>query len=196
MTSTRNVYLDCEFLRGDLTNSGLVSLALTDDEDRSYYAVNAEMEYGLVMADEWMRANVWPFLPKTATHALDREHKDCRKLRQIRHDLEGYFQLTDEKVHLYAYYGAQDVVRLHGLWDGNWEEMPKAIPRWFFDLKALAVQAGDPVLPEQASGAHHPLEDARHNRTMHRFLRSLAHRCVNCDGVNPGECLYNPDRLA
>lgn len=167
---TRNVYLDTEFLRGDLSPSGLVSIALTDDQGRDYYAVNAEMDYGSVMADDWMRANVWPFLPKTATHALDREHKDCRKLRQIRNDLTDYFQITDGPVHLYAYYGTQDVVRLHSLWDGNWDDMPGAIPRWFFDLKALAVQAGDPELPRQASGAHHPLEDARHNRTVHHFL--------------------------
>jgi hypothetical protein len=171
--TVRNVYLDTEFLGWDLAPSGLVSIALTDDEDRTYYAVNADMDYGPVMANEWMRANVWPFLPKTATHALDREHKDCRKLRQIRTDLAAYFQLTNEPVHLYAYYGAQDVVRLHGLWDGNWDDMPKAIPRWFFDLKALAVQVGDPQLPEQEAGAHHPLEDARHNRTMHQFLLNL-----------------------
>lgn len=168
--NVRNVYLDTEFLRWDLSPSGLVSIALTDDQDRTYYAVNRDMDYGLVMANDWMRENVWPFLPKTATHALDREHKDCRKLRQIRVDLAQYFALTGQPVHLYAYYGAQDVVRLHGLWDGNWDEMPKPIPRWFFDLKALAVQAGNPELPEQASGAHHPLEDARHNRATHRFL--------------------------
>lgn len=194
--SIRNVYLDCEFLRGDLSNSGLVSLALTDGEDRTYYAVNSEMEYGLVMADEWMRANVWPLLPRTATHALDREHGDVKKLRRIRVDVAQYFRLTDQTVHLYAYYGAQDVVRLHGLWDGNWDEMPDEVPRWFFDLKALAVQAGNPELPKQASGAHHPLEDARHNRAMHHFLKAVTHRCVNCDGVKPEKCLYNPDRDA
>lgn len=41
----RNVYLDTEFLRGDLSPSGLVPVALTDDQGRDYYAVNADMDY-------------------------------------------------------------------------------------------------------------------------------------------------------
>lgn len=184
--SIRNVYLDCEFLRADLSNRGLASIALTDDDGVDYYAVNLGCDWQSLVWDDWMRANVVPSLPlrfplgrdeNPGVWMWDDEHPDRQALKApivIRDEIASYFADTDaETTHLYAYYGAQDVVRLHGLWDGDWGRMPDAVPCWFFDLKALAVQAGDPELPQQETGAHHPLEDARHNRTIHQFLTNL-----------------------
>lgn len=48
---------------------------------------------------------------------------------------------------LYAYYGGQDICRVHCLWDNDWALMPDQIPRWFVELQALVVQAGRPELP-------------------------------------------------
>ncbi|MGW1029362.1 hypothetical protein ACWD4J_37750 [Streptomyces sp. NPDC002577] len=47
------------------------------------------------------------------------------------------------------------------------------IPTWFFDLKALAAKTGNHELPEQATGAHHPVEDVRHKRAMYQYLLIL-----------------------
>ena len=183
----RNVYLDCEFLTDDPTTSGLVSIALTDDQGVEYYAVNRGCDWHSLVQHGWMRANVVPSLPlrfplgrdeNPGVWMWDDEHPDRRALKwpaRIRDDIADYFADTDAATtHLYAYYGGQDICRLHSLWDNDWSAMPGAVPCWFFDLKALAVQAGDPVLPEQAGGEHNALEDARHNRTMHQFLTNLA----------------------
>ncbi|MFJ2202429.1 hypothetical protein [Streptomyces violaceusniger] len=182
----RNVYLDCEFLPADPSTDGLVSIALTDDQGVDYYAVNRDCDWHSLVWHDWMRANVVPSMPvrfpmgreeNPGVWMWDDEHPDRQALQMpevIRDDIGDYFADSDaERTHLYAYYGGQDICRLHSLWDNDWAVMPKPVPRWFFDLKALAVQVGDPVLPEQARGEHNALEDARHNRVVHQFLVSL-----------------------
>lgn len=174
----RNVYLDCEFLTADPSTRGLVSIALTDDQGVDYYAVNHDMDDVAVRSVPWMVENVWPSLPHGGADGypqlLNWTHPSVKYPETIRDDIAAYFADSDaETTHLYAYYGGQDICRLHSLWGNDWSAMPKAVPCWFFDLKALAVQAGSPVLPEQAHGAHNALEDARHNRTVHQFLTTL-----------------------
>lgn len=176
-TEPRNVYLDTEFLTADPTTKGLVALGLTDGEGRDYYAVNANMDAYRVYMHRWMRDNVWPYLPTFGgTHyRLDYSHPDVKPLDQIAEEVAAYFDLDEGREnHLYAYYGAQDAFRLHSLWGHDWEVMPRTVPRWFFDLKALAVAAGRPEMPEQETGAHQALDDARYNRTMHQHLLTLA----------------------
>lgn len=174
MAAVRNVYLDCEFLPAVPTLDGLVSIALTDDEGRDYYAVNYDMDADAVCAVPWMVANVWPYLPLSVDGGLLYGHPDVKRPLVIRDQVADYFADTDaDTTHLYAYYGGQDICRLHSLWDNNWAAMPKQVPTWFFDLKALAVQAGKPELPKMAGGEHHALADARHNRAVHQFLLSL-----------------------
>ena len=41
-----------------------------------------------------------------------------------------------------------------------------------------------------------PHYDRGRARVQPRIDKAAAHRCVNCDGVNPQKCLYNPDRVA
>ncbi|WNI16636.1 3'-5' exoribonuclease [Actinacidiphila sp. ITFR-21] len=171
-TSTiRHVYIDTEFLRHNLTSRGLVSLALTDDDGTDYYAVNRGMDTTAVHADPWMRENVWPYLPLNPRGVLDLHGTEVRPYPTIRDEVSAYFaDTTAATTYLYANHGAQDIVRLHGLWDHDWAVMPTMIPRWFYDTKGLAAAAGNPELPAMEHGAHHPLEDARHNRTVRLFL--------------------------
>ena len=199
MTATpkvRNVYLDTEFLPADPTLRGFVSIGLTDDQGHGYYAVNRGMDVAALLAVPWMVDNVWSSLP-TSGRELDYAHHDVHSATAIASGVADYFAATNAEVtHLWAWYGAQDICRLHSLWDNDWSRMPGQIPQWFNELETLRWQAGNPEMPEQPSGLHNALEDARHNRTMHRFLKAAAHRCVNCDGVNPQTCLYNPERAA
>ncbi|MFF1284340.1 hypothetical protein ACFVY4_26810 [Streptomyces sp. NPDC058299] len=173
-TDPRRVYLDTEFLITQPCTTGLVALALTDEDGNDYCAVNAEMDTFHVYSHPWMQEHVWPHLPTLPgmPHRLDYTHPDVKPLAQIADEVAAYFS-TGRDTHLYAYYGAHDLFRLHSLWGHNWQVMPRQIPRWHFDLRALQEQAGNPDLPEQDSGAHHPLEDARHNRRMHEHLLSL-----------------------
>lgn len=174
-TSIRHVYLDTEFLRNDLTQRGLVSLALTDDDNTDYYAVNWEMDGDAVHEDPWMRDNVWPYLPLGADDDVDWKHPDVRHYSTISDQVAAYFaNTTATETRLYARNGAQDIVRLHGLWDHDWSVMPEAIPRWFTDVYQLITAAGNPDgIPEESANAHHPLEDARHNRAVRQYLANL-----------------------
>ncbi|WP_399559376.1 hypothetical protein [Streptomyces chartreusis] len=180
----RNVYLDCEFLRSDPELSGLYSIALTDDNGIDYYACNKDGRPFQLAYEEWMLDNVVPYLPMqiyrdltggVSTVHWDERHPDYGMVKpavQIRDEIAAYFENTDaDQTHLYAYYGGQDIFRLHSLWGHDWSVMPDAVPCWFYDLKGLAVQRGNPRLPEQQEGAHNALEDARWNREVHRFLQ-------------------------
>lgn len=176
----RNVYLDCEFLPAVTATRGLVSIGLTDDQGVDYYAVNGDMDAAAVMAVPWMVNNVWPFLPRFTPDIdghrgfLDRDDPAVRPLDTIRREVAAYFQQTDAtETRLWAYYGGQDIGRLHSLWDNDWSAMPEQIPRWFSELQALVVDAGRPPLPVQDAGEHHALADARYNRKMHEYLLSL-----------------------
>ncbi|GAA2770542.1 hypothetical protein XF35_40320 [Streptomyces platensis subsp. clarensis] len=179
--TVRSVYLDTEFLPADPTNRGLVSIGLTDDQGRSYYAVNRDMDVAAVLAVPWMVNNVVRFLPlnrgadgEGSAQDLDWEHNDMKSLETIRKEVAQYFADTDaSETRLYAYYGGQDIGRLHMLWDNNWALMPEFIPQWFTELQALIVDAGNPRLPEQPAGAHHALADAEHNRRIHEHLMAL-----------------------
>jgi hypothetical protein len=189
--TTRFVYLDCEFLPADPTTRGLVSIGLTDDQGVDYYAVNADMDTTAVLAVPWMVNNVWPYLPRTMPGVpghrglLDYDDQAVRPLETIRRDIAAYFARTDAaETRLYAYYGGQDICRLHSLWDNDWQVMPEAIPRWFTELEALIVEAGRPPLPTQKDGEHHALADARYNRQLHEFVSRKKRR--GAFSITPG----------
>jgi hypothetical protein len=179
--AVRHVYLDTEFLPIDPTNRGLVSIGLTDGQGRSYYAVNRDMDVEALLSAPWMVNNVVPHLPVEKEPdsggwigMLDFDHPDMKPLQTIRDEVTAYFAGTEaSETRLYAYYGGQDIGRLHMLWDNDWARMPAFIPQWFTELQALIVDAGNPRLPEQPKGLHHALADAEHNRRIHERLMSL-----------------------
>ena len=81
----RNVYLDCEFMPGDLTETGLISIGITSDGD-GYYAVNSGMKTAPIRASKWMMENVWPHIPSTRRFILDRSHKAVKDYDTIREE--------------------------------------------------------------------------------------------------------------
>ncbi|MEW2393132.1 hypothetical protein AB0933_32705 [Streptomyces venezuelae] len=177
MTTTRFVYLDCEFLPADPTTAGLVSIGLTDDRGVDYYAVNADMDLKALQAVPWMVNNVWPYLPRIVLGGdddrgiLNTDDPAVQHLDAIRAGITAYFNNTHaSETRLYAYYGGQDIGRLHSLWDNDWAAMPEQIPRWFTELESLIVDAGRPPLPTQEDGEHHALADARYNRQLHEAV--------------------------
>lgn len=185
----RHVYLDTEFLRSDPHLSGLYSIALTDDQGVDYYACNQQGRPFQLSAEEWMLENVVPHMPmfidrdlqgRPSTVHWDDRHPDYHLVKpaeRIRNEIAEYFENTDADVtHLYAYFGGQDIFRLHSFWEHDWQAMPDAVPRWFYDLKGIAVQRGNLRLPEQGEGQHNALADARWNRDVHRFLLRATRR--------------------
>lgn len=189
----RCAYVDFEFLRDLWAPAGLVSIGLTDDEGRDYYAVNADCAIRAVYREQWMRENVWQFLPHAPARPglrhrlaarrlwpaspllLDRRDPAVKPLAEIRREVTAWFELAGQRRnHLYVHYGSQDVCRLHSLYGHDWHGMPRAVPTWAFELRALREQAGQPDMPRQASDQHHALADAQHARVQHEFLLGLA----------------------
>lgn len=172
-TSASDVDLDCEFLPGDLTPAGLVSIGLTAGPGRSLYAVNAEMDFAEVLGNPFMREHVWPHLPLTADGFLIYNHPDVCSHAEIRQRVEAFFTELGEDTTLWVYCGAQDVVRLHTLWGNDWSVMPETIPQWADDLARLRRLAGGAKLPPHTGRPHHALDDAEHQRRARTFLRGL-----------------------
>jgi len=157
-------FYDCEFIEDGLTID-LVSIGVVDEYGREFYAVSTEFDPG--KAIPWVRENVLKQLPSPSDKAW-------RSRARIREDL--YEFLTEplrgrpqETLELWAWYGAYDHVTLCQLW-GAMPDLPRAIPRFTFELRQLWEQHGRPPLPAAASARHDALADARHNLARYRAL--------------------------
>jgi hypothetical protein len=176
------VSLDTEFIAPNLSSTGTLSIGLATEE-HSIYAVNADMDVTMegLNADskEWMRKNVWPHLPGGSPEKFDRSHSDVMAFKDIAVMVEEFFNEVMvevghdiDKVVLFAHCGAQDMVRLHGLWGQDWSAMPRVIPNWVDDVKRmrLAAHLRTDQLPEQVNTPHHALCDAVHELDAVRFI--------------------------
>jgi hypothetical protein len=56
---------------------------------------------------------------------------------------------------------------------GTMMNLPKSVPMYMLDLKQLSWLVGNPKHPEQKSGEHNALADARWNKELYDFLRSV-----------------------
>lgn len=164
----RRVYLDTEFVPEWSGVRGLISIGLVTDDGREYYAVNAEMDTQIVQARTWLRKHVWPQLPLTVDEELDNLHPDVKTVGQIRKELTSFF--SEKQSETYAWYGCQDLGRLHSLWGNDWTRMPEDIPRWHHELESMIKLVGNPPMPVQRGGEHNALEDAKFNKLMHDSL--------------------------
>lgn len=175
------VFYDTEFVeQGPDHPIHLVSLGMVAEDGRELYAVNADMDQGLVRAHSFVGMHVWPHLPlvepqpgtRGGSHQrLDTDHPDVRPRAQIARLVSAFLSQTPE-VELWAWYGAYDHVVLAQLF-GTMAQLPGHIPMHTNDLKQEADRLGNPRLPEQLSGEHHALADARHNLTRARALNLL-----------------------
>lgn len=171
------IYYDTEFLEDGETIE-LISIGMVAEDGRELYAIDADMPFKRVIADEWLRKNVVPSLPTTEPRQfrdglpphgeLDHSHPDVRPRYQIARMVREFIQATPD-VELWAWYSAYDHVVLCQLW-GRMIDLPDGVPMWTNDLRQEAARFGDPPLPEQAEGLHNALADARHCKVMGEHL--------------------------
>jgi hypothetical protein len=173
------VYIDCEFLPNDLTPQGLLSMALVDSEGRKFYAVNGDADWNTAYTIPFMKDHVLPHMPMIFVQEPSRQITldwtgDVMSYGGIRDSVTEFFDGRDRhEMTLYAWCGAQDLVRLQGLWNHDWSTMPDSIPHWLMDLEALASEHHIDMseAPPQGEMAHHALEDAFHDHHVHQFLK-------------------------
>lgn len=169
------LWYDTEFLE-DGSTIELISIGMVREDGAEYYAINRDMPEARIWEHEWLRKNVVPSLPLTpgprVPHCwLDVDHPDVKPRRQIADEVMR-FVLGVDKPELWAWYAAYDHVALCQLF-GRMIHLPSGFPMFTCDLKQEAVRLGNPRVPEQLSGVHNALADARHNRVIAEFLATV-----------------------
>ncbi len=152
-------FLDCEF--GDTaTLVSLVSIGVVAEDGREYSAVSAEFDP--LAVHPWVRDNVLPQLPPTST---------WKPRAVIAAELVDFF--GPDPV-WWAWFGAYDHVALCQLW-GDMPSLPRHFPRFTLDVRQLWEHLGRPSLPQQTTGQHDALEDARHCKLRWEALAERAY---------------------
>lgn len=183
-------FYDTEFLETG-ASLDIISIGIVCEDGREYYAVNADAPWDRIAQHGWLMANVVPSLPRLGGEArqrwidsraqqrsnpvyLDHSDRSVKPKPQIAHEVKR-FLLSYGTPELHAWYGSFDHVCLAWLF-GPMSDMPEGIPYWTYDLKQEATRLGltDDDLPQQTSGVHNALADARHNVVRARFLEQVA----------------------
>jgi hypothetical protein len=174
------IYMDWEFIEDGKTIEP-ISVGLVHEEGPEYYAIFDEPNTLRRAAQHpWIRDNVLPSLPLRLnapnpwwgwwdTFHPDYEHVKPRD--QIVAEVRDLIQATPGP-ELWGWYSAYDHVCLAQLF-GPMIDLPDGIPMWTNDLKQEAVRLGNPRLPEQESGEHNALADARHIKVMAEYLAKV-----------------------
>lgn len=173
------IFYDTEFAEDGKTIA-LLSIGMVAENGDEYYAIVGD-DYEAVrraLRHDWLKANVIPHLPfRWLEHGMwgwDPNHPDFGAVKpraQIAAEVR-HFILSFPDPQLWAWYAAYDHVVLCQLW-GRMVDLPDGVPMFTCDLKQECVRLGNPHVPEQESGQHNALEDARHNLEIAQFLERL-----------------------
>ena len=163
MSGVRAFY-DTEFIEEPGRPVTLISIGVVTSDGQEYYAVSTDFDER--DAGAWVRRHVIPQLPSPS-------HPAWRGNARIAAEVRDLLCREGTEPETWAWYGAYDHVVLAQLY-GTMSEMPRCLPRWTRDLRQLWEHLGRPTLPEQGSGRHDALADARHNRAVYAVLAPLA----------------------
>lgn len=182
------VYHDWEFLEDGRTIAP-ISVGMVREDGTEYYAVNRDMPHRRIAKHRWLVENVVPGLPRlhgdARLHyagrrsnplALDWRHPHLKRRSQLAAEVRE-FLLDTPDLELWGWYSAYDHVCLAWLY-GPMSDLPPGVPMWTNDLRQEALRLGlsDADMPQQPSGHHNALADARHNKVMGEFLTEQARR--------------------
>lgn len=142
----------------------LISLSLVTKDGRELYAINAD--YDRSRASDWLREHVIPQLDKPGAPAPVPE-------TEIRDQVARFVDpgLDNKAPEFWAWVAPQDWMLLIGLF-GRLSERPERWPKLPHDLRTYCHLLGNPKVPQQESGLHDCLEDARWNREVFQWLRT------------------------
>lgn len=163
---------DTEFHeRGSSAAIEFISIGMVRDDGAEYYAVSNAVQWWAVYKNEWLRDNVLVQLPGRVRHfgngggdfEPDFDSGLYKPRALIAQEVADFAYVNygqkREDTHLWAYYGAYDHVVLAQLF-GRMSDLPDHMPMFTRDLQHVADMF-NVDLPEQESGQHNALEDAR-----------------------------------
>lgn len=155
----RRYFFDTEFIEDGVTID-LLSIGIVCDDGREFYAQNRDAD--LDKASEWVRDNVFPGLRDCPDDQI--LHKS-----QIAEAVESFIEEGRDTPEFWAYYGDYDWVVLCQLY-GTMMNLPEGWPMFAMDVKQLAVSVGVHQLPDQTTGEHNALNDARWTKESWEYL--------------------------
>ncbi|TMR10987.1 3'-5' exoribonuclease [Nonomuraea turkmeniaca] len=178
------IYYDTEFLDTGHSIEG-VSIGLVAGE-REYYAINGDMPQASIYWDKFLRPEVIPHLPRypgpVRPHRwLDPWHPDVKPRQQIAAEVYAFITSFPDP-ELWGDWSAFDHVGLSWLAGRPMMELPPGVPDRTNDLQQEVARLGNPPLPEQTTGRHHALHDARHNQQVGDYLEELANKRITING--------------
>ena len=165
VTRRTRYFFDTEFIEDGLTVV-LISIGVVCEDGREYYAVSTEFDPAT--ASPWVRDNVLAQLPSPSDPVW-------KSRETIREELLAFLTEDGHDPETWAWYGDYDHVVVCQLW-GTMPELPRALPRFTRDLRQEWERLGAPALPQQESGRHDALQDARHNARIWAVLEAERHR--------------------
>jgi 3'-5' exoribonuclease-like protein len=163
-------FIDTEFYE-DGETIDLISLGAVRSDGEEFYAVNQEAK--LHRVSPWVRENVLPKLPPYSSPEwmTRKEIADgfARLMSPSKYDPYDKSPGVDE---VWGYYADYDWIVICQLY-GTMMKLPATFPRYCLDLKQLSWMLGNPKHPADPPGEHNALEDARWNRDLYQFLRTV-----------------------
>ena len=165
-------FLDTEFIEDGHTID-LISVGIAAEDGREFYAVSTAA--ALHRANDWVRANVMPHLPKYDDPAWMPRETIRQKLSEFLHHGMPTFLVRgqqQQQAELWGYYSDYDWVAVCQLY-GTMMQLPAHFPRFCRDLKQLSVDLGSPEHPPDPKDEHNALADARWNRDLYAFLTNI-----------------------
>lgn len=165
---------DTEFWHHSGTTT-LISVGAVRADGATYYAIDASLPWDQISAaDSFVRDHVLIHLPQRDGR-LDLDHPDVKPRTQIKAELLEFAKpATEHGLRLWAACGAYDHVVLGTLMGPTLMDWPGAEgwPYFSHDLYQELGRAGLTWsdLPEQKSGEHNALADARHLRVQRQWL--------------------------
>lgn len=143
-------FYDTEFL-DDGNTIEFISIGIVGEDGSEYYSVNRDADWPRIHAHEWLMENVVNQLPAES---------EWKPKQQIAVEVRD-FLLSKGTPELWAWFAAYDHVVLSQLF-GRMLDLPEGMPMFTNDLRSLIDWVGVRELPEQSSGNHDALADARH----------------------------------
>jgi hypothetical protein len=176
-------FLDTEFIESGYWNPiQLISIGIVAEDGREYYAISRQFTSNL--ANEWVQENVLEKLESP-------EDFPRKMLKEIANEVQEF--VGSDKPEFWGYYADYDWVVLAQMF-GAMVNLPKGWPMYCRDLKQLAMDLGNPKLPESGKGEHNALADARWNKIAYEFLMEKA-RTSCIVGKDSGAAMIVDERL-
>lgn len=190
------VYHDWEFLDAGEAGTYPISVGIhCPEKEMEYYAIfDNHTTLDMALRNEWLRNNVFNSLPFTFERDFDfpdgteswswdynRDHPDYENIklrRTIRSEVQS-FLAEIENIELWGWYSAHDHYLLGTLFD-RMMNLPGGVPMWTNDLRQEAHRLRVPMdlIPQQESGLHNALADAKHMPVIHSYLEQVGHQML------------------